>query len=491
MSESGLATQARAGVRWTATSSAIAAVNDVIRNICLARFLQPLDFGLMAIVYVAMGFAEMYADAGISAAVIQRQNATRAQLSTLYWLNLASGFSIAAIMWSLAPAVGLLTSESRVVPIMRLVCAVFAITPTCVQFDLLLQKDLAFKYLARRNVVATCVQSVVAITLAARGFGVWAMAWGYVSMSLANMCLLLPIGLRRYRPLFHFRWKDLDGFLRFGLYQLGERTGYYLAQKVDQVLIGATLGASALGMYSFAWNIAGQPLTRINPILTKVAFPIFSKAQDNMPKMRRGYLRLTSVVTAVNAPLLVGLLVVAPIVIPLVYGEKWLQSVTVIQWLCIVGLLRSIGNPVGCIVYAKGMVDRSFWWQMSTMMASVPFVYFGAKWMGIVGVAQGLSVLQVLLVAPLYFLLIRPAVGACGWQYGSAILRPGLAALFMGVVVSQVPLLIPGSPLVIALSQIILGAALYVALLSKVSTEVVRDCISTVVPKRAAESAIG
>lgn len=471
-----LMARATAGVRWTVIASGITVISELLRNVVLARFLSPVDFGLMAMVLVVIGLAQMYTDIGISAAIIHRQDATPEQLSSLYWLNIFSGWAVFALVWLGTPLVTGFYNEPRLTPLLRVVALAFIITPICSQFEILLQKELLFSWLAKRDVAASVGQTFVAISCAVVGFGVWSLVYGFLAAAILRTLFLLPIGLTRYRPTLRFRRTDLKGYLGFGLFQIGERTAYYLSQRADQLLIGSLLGAQALGYYSFAFNLAAQPLWRINPILTKVAFPVFSKVQGDVAKLKRGYMRLVSMLTAFNAPLLIGLAALAPWAVPTIFGAKWTPSIILVQLLSFVTLLRSINNPIGSLQYAKGRADLGFWWHILALATMLPTVWLACKSGSVTYVAFALLVLQVLLAAPLYLMMLRPLLGKCGPEYAHATLKPGAVALAMGAVVvglsGRVPILSTKYQFVM---QIAAGAIVYSGLLWVFSRDVFVD----------------
>ena len=96
-----LRNEAISGVKWTTVSSVIVAVLHLLQLSILARFLEPSDFGLMALVMVVIGFSQAFLDMGISAAIIHKQEITKDQLSTLYWTNLLAGFILFVIISAL------------------------------------------------------------------------------------------------------------------------------------------------------------------------------------------------------------------------------------------------------------------------------------------------------------------------------------------------------------------------------------------------------
>ena len=128
----------------------------------------------------------------------------------------------------------------------------------------------------------------------------------------------------------------------------------FLVARADQIIIGAVLGATTLGIYNFAWNLAIMPVTRINPILTRISFPLFAKVQLENERLKRGYMLLVWLLTATNGPILLGGAAVAGTLVRFAFGPQWVPMVPILQILAIVGLSRSIVNPNGSLVLAKG-----------------------------------------------------------------------------------------------------------------------------------------
>ena len=421
----------------------------------------------MGMATLVTGFAQAYTDLGISVAIIHRQDdATEEELSSLYWLNLFTGFVAFAAVWSCSPLITSMFGEPRLLPLLRVVDFVFLITPIGKQFEILLEKDLKFNMLAGQEIAASVAGFVVAVACAVYGFGVWALVLSLLVTAILKTALLLGVGLARYRPHFHFRRSDLRGYIAFGLYQLGERTVNFASEKLDQVLIGSMLGAQALGFYNFAFNMTAQPIWRINPIITRVAFPVFARMQHDTAALRRGYLRLTRVVATINAPLLLGLAAVAPLAVPLIFGAKWAPSVVLIQILSFVALWRSTGNPIGSLQLAKGRPDLGFKWNCFLFVVSIPTIYTGIKVGGVIGVVVSLLLLQTLLQVPAYRYFLRPLIGACAREYAVAIFKPIASACVMALVVIALPRLFQGWPHAVELSaQVMLGACVYICLL--------------------------
>lgn len=163
------------------------------------------------------------------------------------------------------------------------------------------------------------------------------------------------------------------------------------------ILIGRFLGAEALGIYSLAYQIVTIPVLKINPIVTRVAFPVFAKSQRDHSMLREGFLSMTNMLALVSFPLLIGLAAVSDSFIEVVFGEKWLVAVPVLNILCIVGLLRVLMNPNGSILLAKGRADLAFYWDTGMLIVYGCALYAGVTTGSLLTVAwiySGVSLLN-------------------------------------------------------------------------------------------------
>ncbi|MFP4003169.1 MAG: MOP flippase family protein [Alphaproteobacteria bacterium] len=404
---------AASGVRWMAMAQAVTTLLQLAQTVVLARLLAPEDFGLMAMVLVVVGFAHAYADMGLSNALIFRQDTTRQQLSSLYWLNLAAGLVVFAGVLLAAPFAALAFNEPRLEDLMRLAAFVFLLVPPGQQFQILLQKHLRFRNLALAETAAALLGAVVAVAAALEGYGAWALLVGYLATAGSKTMLLMRLGWREWRPGLRFSARDLRGYLGFGLYQMGERSLNFFSTRWDQMLIGSMLGAQALGYYLLAHLLVMQPIQKLNPVVMRVAFPMFARVQADTEALKAGYLMMLRVLTSVTFPILIGLGAIAPWLVPLVFGEQWHPAVPLVQILAAAGLLRAAGNPVSTLMLARGRADLTFKWNVVVALALLPALAAGAWLGGTVGVAW--AVLAVSLVAAVgsYRFLVRSQLGPC------------------------------------------------------------------------------
>jgi O-antigen/teichoic acid export membrane protein len=255
---------------------------------------------------------------------------------------------------------------------------------------------------------------------------------------------------------------DLDGYLGFGMYQVGERTVNYFSANVDRLIIGRFLGASALGYYSLAYQLITFPLMRLNPAVTQVALPTLSKLQHDSALLRRGYLKVVSFIATVSFPILAGIFLVAPQFVELVYGKTWLPAVAVIRILCAVGALKALGNPIGSLLLSRGRADIGFYWNVLGLVAMSSANYIGVRW-GIEGAAYGTLVVAAFILFPAEFYLRWVVVGMRARPYLSSLKSPLIAtAGMMGLVWIASPLWKAAPPLASLVCFVCAGVLLYV-----------------------------
>ncbi len=450
------------GVAWTGGSSVVQAVLQLLRVTVLARMLSPDDFGLMAMVTVIVVVAEVLANMGLGEAIIYRQTVDRNHLSSLYWLNVTAGLVAFAAIWASTPLFVLLYNEPRLGGVIFWVALSFALGAPGRQFEVLLRRDLRFKLVGVVEITSAVATTIVAIVTAVLGAGVYALVWGLVAGVVSKTLVLFAIAARAYLPRLHFRSSDLRGYAGFGAYRTGELIVNQVVLRAGQLLMGIVLGASALGFYQMAYNIAFQPMTQINPILVKVTFPVFAKMQNDMQRLKRAFFLQMRVLSLITVPLLFGIAAVARPFVATVLGNEWLPAVPILQILALIGLMRSLNSPIQSILMISGRVKEFFWWNVALLVVLVPSVLLGAKIDGAVGVAAAWLALQGLFIVVSYLRLTRPVLGPCLGDYAASMGPAFLAGVVMATLVfaaSHFAAASAGWPGLLALAA--LGALLY------------------------------
>jgi lipopolysaccharide exporter len=204
-----------------------------------------------------------------------------------------------------------------------------------------------------------------------------------------------------------------------------------------------------------------EPVYRINPIITTVAFPVFARRQDNRVALRRGFLIVTKLLSTTNAPVVLGLAAIAPVAVPLVLGERWTPSVPLIELLSIVALARSIFNPVGSLVLAVGRADLSFYRTIAQFAVQTPIYAVLLSSAGLVPATWFVCLVNVVGVPLVYVFMLRPILGSFLLDYARAFLPAISCALAMAVAVRLLSTAAVHPRAGMLAAQLALGAILY------------------------------
>lgn len=418
----------------------------------------------MAMVMLVIGLAQVFLDMGVSNAIIHRQDCKQEELSSLYWLNVFAGVLLFGVVVMAAPLAAIFFDEPRITQLTTLTAVAFLITPFGQQFQILLQKQLRFRILGMIETAGTIVSVSVSIGCALAGQGVYSLVWGLLVGGGFTTAMFLWTGWLNWRPQLHFRRSDLDGYLGFGLFQMGERTLNYLAARLDHLMIGALLGAESLGFYSIAFYLTMLPYQRLNPVLTRVAFPLMARMKLDNDRLKNSFMTLQRIISATNFPILFGLAATAPVFMVVLYGDRWLPSIVLIQILAFVAAFRSIINPTGSLMLAKGRADMGFYWIILILAVQAPAIYLGARTGGPEGIAMAMLVVQVLGYTGNYLINIRSLIGRCFREHVLSITPAVVTSSIMGASVLALRLATDTDSWPNLALQCIMGVALYVSL---------------------------
>ena len=421
------------GVRWTLLSTVIITILQLLQLAILARFLSPSDFGLMALVMVIISFSQLFFDMGISDAIIHKQNISKTQLSTLYWLNVLLGFTIFLIIVVIAPFIANFYNEQELTNLIILLSLSFIIEPFGRQFIVLWQKEMRFSEIAKIEIVSKTVSLITSIYFAYKGYGVYALVYGNLSAVSVKTIHLIYLGLKEYKPSFVFKLVEVKDLLVFGLYRVGAMLFNYFNSHLDIILIGKLLGIEAVGVYTVAKQLVIKPAQIVNPIISKVTFPAMSKIQNDVKILKNIYLKTINYLSSINFPIYMFFIIMAPEIVLIIFGEKWVNAIPIVQVLSIYAAIRSTGNPVGSLVLARGKANLEFWWNLGLLFYIPLGIFLSSQW-GLIGVSWGFVIMMLSLVVPNWYFLVNRLCGAKFNEYFIQIFKPLILNTISGLI---------------------------------------------------------
>lgn len=401
----GIKGKAIKGVKWTTISAAVAAIVQILKISILARYLDKADFGIMALVVFVLGFMSLFMDMGLSSAIMHKQNITKKEYASLYWVNFGFSITLFFLICFISPFVSSFYSEEKLLTLLPLMAVSLILSAIGRQFKTINQKELKFKRIASIDITAAIISLLFSVFLAIEGYGVLALVYPSLLQYLLSNLLLLIFGLKEHGIKLHFSYKETKPFLKIGVYQVGGQVINYFSRDVDILIIGKIFGAEVLGGYSLAKQLVLRPAQIINPILTNVASPVLVKYQNDLLLLKSNYLKLVNIVASINIPIYLVIAIFASPIVEIIYGSGFEEIAILVRILSFFMMIRAVGNPIGSLVIATGRTDIEFYWNLITLAIMPLAIFVGAQY-SVVGVAISLLLFRVLLFVPSWYFLV-------------------------------------------------------------------------------------
>jgi O-antigen/teichoic acid export membrane protein len=462
------------GVIWKFASAATMQLSRIVTAVLLARLLSPDDYGVAGMVLVASALVLVFADLAFGAALVQREHLSDADRSTVFWTNALTGAVFTVCGIALSGPIADFYHTPAVKPLFAVFSLTFFVTALSGTQSALLSREMDFRSLELRRMIAYVAGAIVGIAIAATGGGAWAIIIQQLTIAAGSTALLFVA--TPWRPAFLFSMKSLRSLGGFSARIFVSRILFYLNRNIDNILVGRYLGAAALGMYALAYNVMLMPFSQIASPIQEVLYPAFARMQQEPERIARGWLRVNRMVGAISIPALLGLIVVAPDLIPVLLGGKWEPAVRVVQVLSWVGLLQSLQRMNSSILQARDKTQALLRYSIIVLAASLAAFVGGLHW-GVVGVAAGYAISSTI-VEPYYTWITLRSIDLKPATFLASLRGVAEAAVVMTAAVYGLRSLLvsagmPAAPRLVLC--ILAGAAVYLPLCALRSPELVAE----------------
>lgn len=425
-----------AAVRWTSASAILRGALQLIQLTVIARLLQPAEFGLVAATAAIVALCSLVADLGLNAAYLHARDVSEDQRSALYWLNVGAGTSLTALVFILSPLAAYGLGSQQIAPLLQWYSLVFLISALGLQLRYDAEKRLEFRKVALIEVVATLSGICVAIGAALADGGAISIVFGALTAACTNATLNWLFLSAGWRPRLRVNLYSAKPFLRFGIASIANGIVTQLSTNLDMLVGGRLLGVGQFGLYAAPRNLFMQLLSLINPIVTRVGFPVIAHLNNDRERSAQVYRKTLQAVAGISAPLYIGAAVFAETLVAIIFGPGWSQATTAFQLLAIWALCRSVMNPVGGLLFGMGRPGLALQWNLF-QLAVAPALFYLAKLDNATDLALAMLVLMGLQLLPAWYFLIKPLCNLKLHDYVLAVTRPfALACVSAAIVVA-------------------------------------------------------
>jgi O-antigen/teichoic acid export membrane protein len=351
-------TSIKSGFIWSSGGRIAQYTINFVSGIVMARLLDPKDYGLLGLLAVFINLTTLVVDSGYRDALIRntRFNANK-DFTAVFFFNLFMSIFLYAVLFFLAPVIASYYSQPVLINITRVAFIAIIINSLSIVQITKLQIDINFKLQAKIDFVITIIGTIIGIVMAATGFGVWSLVIpGLLGAILRSILLFLFV---KWRPEFPIQFGFLRTNFSFSLKLLINRISESISTNLIQLLIGKFYSIQAVGYYTKAFTFYALPNGLLSTTINEVSYPVFARASDIERKsLLKKMVRFTAMI---SFPLSFGLIIVAKPMILVLLGEKWAQSIPILQVLALIISVMSLNYMNNALIKLAGKVNLLLW----------------------------------------------------------------------------------------------------------------------------------
>lgn len=460
--EASLSRRAAGAVGWSLLRFGGDQIFGFVVFAALAHRLAPSAFGIFVVGLAVTEIGKILAQGGLVSSLYRAPEITPRLADTVFWANLGMAMAFALACFALSGPVAKAFGNVEAAPVIAALGFVVPISAAGATHMSRSLREFGHKALALRSLGAGLVGGGLALAAAWAGWGVWALVvQRFASETIGT---LVAWNAYRWKPGLDLSWTTLRAQWRLGASVAGSQLLLVALNRVQDLILGRTIGIGAVGTYRTAWKtIEVVAQGTITPFST-VAVPTLSRLRHDMDAFRRAYVGMVSTSAAIAFPAIAGIGALADTLIPLLFGPQWGESVPVARVLCLLAppfALNLFADPALTVLGRAGTIARLAAAQLVlTLVFCTLAAPFGLVWFAVA------YVVRAYLTLALQMVLLQRATGIRARAVLGGIAPAAGAALVMAAVVwitaGGGPKIAVGPAAIVRLAVLIAeGAAVY------------------------------
>lgn len=325
---------------WSGIQNWGSQAGSFIIFLILARLLTPSAFGLVALANLFINFFQLFLSLGFTQKLIQKKKINNLEINTIFWTQIILGCFFTISVFITADYVANTFSQPLLTPIFKSLSFLFIISAFSETQRGLLVRKFAFKSLAIRSLLSIIIAGIIGIIMAFNNYGVWSLVGQQLTYEITGVLVLWSAS--DWRPKLQFSKIYLRSFLSFGISILGYKLTQFLNQRTDVFLVGYFLGEITLGYYAIAHRILEVMTQLLIGTLNQVALPLFARLQNDTKSFLETFYRATQWTCLITFPVFFSVIILSSELILTLFGEKWINVVSILQILSLVGIIRGV-----------------------------------------------------------------------------------------------------------------------------------------------------
>lgn len=466
------------GVVWTLAANYAVRLTNLLITILLARSVGPHGMGVVAAALLCVEIIDTIRDFGLREALIYRPRMDASYAGTAFLVIIAVSLVQALALVGFAQAGPLFFEDRAITPVLTCLALLFPVSGLGSAHEAMLQREGKFGRRAIAELLGVLVKAGVAIGLLWSGTGIWSIILGILAGAIVRTVALWL--LSDWHPVVaRPSYVAARELAIYGRHIVAVNIMFLSRMKADQMAIAVLMGEAALGAYFVAARIPEIVIFGVNVAITTVVFPIFSRISHDSDALVRAYEFTLRSSMMLMAPVAIGIAAISGQIVPLLFGEQWHDSASILAILALGGIPLTLGWTSGNVFKAIGKPHLLSIIHVLEVVALTPIIWVTAILSGnLLHVAAAMVASEALsCVVRLVFMSRCGGVGIV--QSLRVTLLPIAAAMLMGgAVLAAERLFGTANAWLLLLETVLFGILVYVVILLLVDRRSVRDILA-------------
>jgi O-antigen/teichoic acid export membrane protein len=417
------------GAMWAVLEGGLAQLITFLSFVIIARFVSPSGFGLVALGLAAIEVLRLVLIDPLAIVLTSHRKASSGEWQGAFWISVALGTTLTALGVLAAPSAAALLHEHALAPVLQAIALTLCLHGVGRVPEGWLVREMRFGALAFRAIFSACIGAGAGIAAALAGWGVYALVVQQLAAAFVAVTLALTASKWQWAAPANFTL--LRPHLKAALTLSPGALGHVLSQNLDIFALTAAAGATATGLYGLARRIR-LAMQLVFAGLGRVAL----SALGTLDEARRGtaLTRAAEMTLLVAGPVFVGLAVVAPDLIAVLFGPEWVASASVLAILALSGPLLILNDFFEQVLILLRKLRELAFVKLGYAAVLGLAIFIAARF-SLVSVAL-VAVACIGLVWPILSMLVAHAMPFSISGYFLAAARAAAPSVTMGVAVS-------------------------------------------------------
>lgn len=462
------------GLFWGAINNGTTQVLNVVIGIFLARLLTPGDYGLVGVLAIFTAIAGNLQNSGFATAVINMKTPRSDDYNAVFWFNVMMSLLLYGILWFCAPLIARYFRQPALVELSRFTFLAFVVGAFGIAHNAYLVKNMMNREIAIASVVGLVASGITGIVLALQGFRYWSLAWQQVIyIAVVNLCRYY-FTFSKWHPSLHIDLRPIVPMLSFSMKILVTTIINSVSNNVLTFIFGRIFPIKTVGNFSQAYKWDTMASQFVSGTLNQIAQPVLVKVSDDADREERVFRKMTRFTAMMAFPIMLGLALVAKEFILVTISSKWIDSVPLLQILCIGGAFLPFYALYQNLAISHGRSDIYMWCNIFQIAIQVGIILLMGQ-LGIVAMVAAYTAFTVLWLVVWHMSCRRLS----GFKFKNFVLDivPFLLISLTVMAVTGFVTLGISNQLLLLIVRVIVAALLYCAILKVLKVQIFEECL--------------